>query len=184
MPDSFLLRSDNYLYEAGLKVNLLDNRLFGGMADLRPEAPRAGQSRPARPRPTSKASRSRPTTSRTATSIATASYSYIKTTLSQAPEFYDYPAQPGINIDGAGVFAVFVPGQKFKDPGVPQHLFNFLGNYKFANGIGVRSGVQVTGPMATSGSGELNLVNSSLGGQIALPTGPGGSIKVNASNPA
>jgi len=182
VPDSFLLRQDNYLYEAGLKVNLLDNRLFGGMAvfDQKRRVPVSPTgSTPANIEGFEIEANYQPTRSL----YATASYSYIKTTLSQAPEFYDYPAAPGINVDGAGVFADFVPGQSYKDPGVPEHLFNFLGNYKFDNGIGIRSGIQVTGPMATSGSGELNLVNSSLGGLIPLPTGPGGSIKVNAANP-
>ncbi len=182
VPDSFLLRQDNFLYEVGLKLNLLDNRLFGGMAmfDQKRRVPVSPTgTTPANIEGFEIEANYQPNRNL----YATASYSYIKTTLSQAPEFYDYPAAPGINVDGAGVFADFVPGQTYKDPGVPEHLFNFLGNYKFANGIGVRTGVQVTGPIATSGSGELNLANSSLGGQIPLPTGPGGSIKVNAGNP-
>jgi hypothetical protein len=56
---------------------------------------------------------------------------------------------------------VFEPGQTFRDPGVPEHLFNFLGNYKFDNGIGVRTGVQVTGPIATTPSGFLDVTASS-----------------------
>jgi len=182
LPDSFLLRQNNFLYEAGLKFNLLDNRLFAGMAVF-------DQKRRVPTSPTGSAQaniegfEAEANYQPTRNLYATASYSYIKTTLETAPEFYDYPAAPGINIDGGGVFADFVPGQTYKDPGVPEHLFNFLGNYKFDNGIGIRSGIQVTGPMATSGSGELNLVNSSLGGLIPLPTGPGGSIKINAGNP-
>ena len=182
LPDSFLLRQNNYLYEAGLKFNLLDNRLFSGIAIF-------DQKRRVPTSPTGSAQANiegveaeanyQPTRS----FYATASYSYIKTTLETAPEFYDYPAAPGLNVDGAGTFAVFAPGQSFNDPGVPQHLFNFLGNYKFSNGIGLRTGVQVTGPMATSASGVLDLGASSAGGQIPLPTGPGGSIKVSTVNP-
>ena len=182
LPDSFLLRQNNYLYEAGLKFNLLDNRLFSGIAIF-------DQKRRVPTSPTGSAQANiegveaeanyQPTRS----FYATASYSYIKTTLETAPEFYDYPAAPGLNVDGGGTFAVFAPGQSFNDPGVPQHLFNFLGNYKFSNGIGLRTGVQVTGPMATSASGVLDLGASSAGGQIPLPTGPGGSIKVSTVNP-
>ena len=90
----------------------------------------------------------------------TASYSYIDTTLNNAPDFYNYPAVPGLNIDGAGLFAVFAPGQKFQDPGVPQHVFNFLANYKFDFGLGLRMGAQVTGPIQTTTSGQLDLTAS------------------------
>ena len=182
LPDSFLLRQNNFLYEAGLKFNLLDNRLFAGLAVF-------DQKRRVPTSPTGSAQANiegveveanyQPTRS----FYATASYSYIKTTLESAPEFYDYPAAPGLNVDGGGTFAVFAPNQTFNDPGVPQHLFNFLGNYKFSNGIGLRTGVQVTGPMATSASGVLDLLASSDGNQIPLPTGPGGSIKVSTVNP-
>jgi hypothetical protein len=64
-------------------------------------------------------------------------------------------ALPGNYIDGAGSLAQFAPGQKFNDPGVPQQIFNFLGNYKFDSGIGLRYGVQVTSPIQTTTSGQL-----------------------------
>jgi hypothetical protein len=63
---------------------------------------------------------------------------------------------------------VFAPGQKFNDPGMPQHVFNFLGNYKFANGIGLRTGVQVTGPIQTTPDGWLDVNASNLGGFLNL----------------
>jgi len=91
----------------------------------------------------------------------TASYSYVRTRLSQAIGFYNYPAQPGLNVDGAGLFAVFLPGQHFKDPGIPEHVFNFLGNYRLDSGLGFTLGVQVTGPFNTSTSGYLD-PNASL----------------------
>ena len=72
-----------------------------------------------------------------------------------------------MNIDGAGLGAVF-SGDRFNDPGVPQHLFNFLGNYKFDNGLGVRFGVQVTGPISTTQSGYINVAASDLGGFLPL----------------
>ena len=111
--------------------------------------------------------------------FATASYSYVHTTLT-APGFYDYPAQLGQNVDGAGLFAVFKPGQKFQDPGMPEHVFNVLGNYKFDNGIGFRSGLQVTGPIDVAPSGQLDLTSSlfvpasivSNGGYLKSPTIP------------
>jgi outer membrane receptor protein involved in Fe transport len=88
----------------------------------------------------------------------TASYSYIKTTLNSVPSFYDFPAKPGFNLDGGAlIFAEFVPGQKVQQPGQPQHVFNLLANYKFPVGIGVRFGAQVTGPIETTPSGQLDL---------------------------
>ena len=114
--------------------------------------------------------------------FATASYSFIRTELNSPAGFYDYPAQLGQNVDGAGLFAVFAPGQKFKDPGMPEHVFNFLGNYTFPSGFGVRGGAQVTGPINTTSSGWLDVNASDLGGflpqlvpsQIAATAGPNG----------
>jgi outer membrane receptor protein involved in Fe transport len=91
--------------------------------------------------------------------FATASYSYLHTTLDSPATFYNFPAVPGINYDGAGVSTTnpFLPNQKFQDPGVPQHLFNVLGNYKHPSGWGAQANLQVTGPVETTQSGYLNL---------------------------
>jgi outer membrane receptor protein involved in Fe transport len=97
--------------------------------------------------------------------FATASYSYLHTTLDAPATFYNFPAfggtpaNPGINNDGAGTSTSnpFLPNQTFQDPGVPQHLFNLLGNYKFASGWGAQANIQVTGPVETTQSGYLNL---------------------------
>lgn len=163
VPDFELLRSDSYLYEAGLKLNLLSNKLFVGSAvfDQKhgvPTGPGGTVTDQANIRGVEIEFNYQPTRNL----FATASYSYIDTTLNQPASFYNYPAEPGLNIDGAGLFAVFAPGQKFQDPGMPQHVFNFLGNYRFANGIGLRAGVQVTGPIQTTTSGQLDLAASSF----------------------
>ncbi|HLZ96515.1 MAG TPA: hypothetical protein VKP66_01130, partial [Steroidobacteraceae bacterium] len=73
--------------------------------------------------------------------------------------FYNFPAQPGINYDGAGVSTAnpFLPNQTFRDPGVPQHLFNVLANYKHESGFGAQANIQVTGPVETTQSGRLDL---------------------------
>jgi outer membrane receptor protein involved in Fe transport len=91
--------------------------------------------------------------------FATASYSYLHTTLDSPSTFYNFPAQPGINYDGAGVSTAnpFLPNQTFQDPGVPQHLFNVLANYKHESGFGAQANIQVTGPVETTQSGYLNL---------------------------
>lgn len=157
VPDHVLMRSDSYLYEAGLKLNLLRDRLFVGMAgfDQKRDIP-TGAGGNTFSRANIRGFEIEANYQPNRNLFATASYSYIRTTLNSAPGFYNYAAEPGLNVDGAGLFAKFAPGQKFEDPGVPQHVFNFLGNYKFASGIGFRFGVQVIGPIATTTSGFLD----------------------------
>jgi hypothetical protein len=157
VPDHVLMRSDSYLYEAGAKFNLLDNKLFAGIAGFDqkraiPTGAGGNQFSQANIRGVEFEANYQPARNL----YATASYSYIATTLNQAAGFYNYPAEPGNNIDGAGLFAVFAKGQKFDDPGVPRQIFNFLVNYKFDCGIGLRYGVQVISPIATTTSGQLD----------------------------
>jgi outer membrane receptor protein involved in Fe transport len=167
--DSSLLRSDSYLYEAGLKFNLLDNKLFAGTAvfDQKHGIPIGNgstQTSQANIRGVEIELNYQPTRN----FWATVSYSYIKTTLNKPAPFYNYPAAPGLFIDGAGIFATFTPGQKFNDPGIPEDVANVLLNYKFDNGIGLRLGAQVTGPIETTTSGQLDVNASDLGGFLPL----------------
>ncbi len=179
-PDSKLLRVDSYLYEAGLKLDLLDRKLFvgGAVFDQKREVP-TGPGGTATAQANIRGVEVEANYQPNRNVFATASYSYIDTTLNSPAGFYNYPAMPGVQygannptlvapgvalagnyIDGAGVLAVFAPGQKFNDPGVPQHIFNFLYNYKFDYGLGFRYGVQVTGPIQTTSSGQLDLSKS------------------------
>jgi outer membrane receptor protein involved in Fe transport len=89
--------------------------------------------------------------------FATASYSYLHTRLDTAAGFYNFPAQPGFNIDGAGTAVVFASNQNFEDPGVPEHLINFLANYKLDNGLGFQANLQITGPVQTTQAGYINI---------------------------
>ena len=182
--DSKLLRADSFLYEGGLKFNLLNNKLFIGAAGFDqkrqvPTGPADTETAQANIRGVEIEANYQPTRNL----WATASYSYIVTTLDTAAGFYNYPAIPGDQypvaggncswgafnyVDGAGLFAVFAPGQKFNDPGVPQQVFNFLGNYKFTNGLGFRAGAQVIGPIQTTTSGYLDPVASSLVPQFVI----------------
>ncbi len=161
--DHVLMRSDSFLYEAGLKFNLLNNKLFAGLAgfDQKRSIP-TGAGGTTFSRANIRGFEIEANYQPTRNLFATASYSYIRTTLNKAAGFYNYPAKSGLNIDGAGLFAVFKDGQTFDDPGVPQQIFNFLGNYKFSNGLGARFGVQVVGPIATSTSGQLDPDKSSF----------------------
>jgi TonB-dependent Receptor Plug Domain len=165
-PDHEFLRSDSYLYEGGVKLNLMNNKLFIGTAgfDQKRNIP-VGPSGTKQSRADIAGFEIEANYQPNRRLYATASYSYIKTTLhigDPSNLFYNYPAEPGLNVDGAGIFAVFKDGQSYNDPGVPRQLFNFLGNYKFKNGFGFRFGVQVIGPIQTSFSGYLDPVASSF----------------------
>jgi outer membrane receptor protein involved in Fe transport len=89
--------------------------------------------------------------------FATASYSYLHTRLDTPAGFYNFPAQPGFNVDGAGNAVVFSPNQNFEDPGVPEHLINFLVNYKLDSGLGFQANLQVTGPVQTTQAGYVDI---------------------------
>jgi hypothetical protein len=159
VPDSTLLRANSYLYEIGAKLNLLNNKLFIGMAgfDQKHGVP-TGQAGQHTDQANIRGFEIEANYQPNRNLYATASYSYIKTTLNSVPSFYDWPAQPGINIDGGAlIFDIFNHGQKVDQPGQPQHVFNFLGNYKFENGLGFRFGAQVTGPINTTPSAWLDL---------------------------
>jgi len=161
IPDKKILQQTSRLYEGGLKFNLLNNTLFIGTAvfdqeRMIPNGLAGDSSSQARINGAEFEVNYQPERH----FFMTASYSYVRTRLSQAIGFYNYPAQPGLNVDGAGLFAKFLPGQDFQDPGIPEHVFNFLGNYRFDSGFGFTFGAQVTGPFYTSTSGYLDSVNS------------------------
>jgi hypothetical protein len=89
--------------------------------------------------------------------FATASYSYLHTTLDTPSGFWNFPAYAGLNYDGAGTAAVFASGQTLLDPGVPEHLFNILASYKHDSGFGAQANIQVTGPIYTTQSGRIDV---------------------------
>jgi outer membrane receptor protein involved in Fe transport len=101
--------------------------------------------------------------------FATASYSWLHTVLDTASGFYNFPAQPGTNYDGAGTDVVWQPNQTFLDPGVPQHLFNVLANYKHESGLGAQANIQITGPIETTQSGYID-VAATAAGYPGIPT--------------
>jgi outer membrane receptor protein involved in Fe transport len=101
--------------------------------------------------------------------FATVSYSYLHTTLDTPASFWNFPAQPGINYDGAAVNIVWQPNQTFQDPGVPQHLFNALANYKLDNGLGFQANVQVTGPIEVTQSGLIDVAATEAASGLLVP---------------
>jgi outer membrane receptor protein involved in Fe transport len=174
------LQLDTTLYEAGLKFDLLDKSLFISSAlfsQTKNVPVGVGISKGAeielnyQPNPSF---------------FATASYSFLHTLLDSASGFYNFPAVPGLNIDGAGTTAVF-QGSHFIDPGVPQHLFNVLANYKHPSGFGAQANIQVTGPIDVTQRGYINiaatnaLFNTDLGfiGVTQPLVGPGGIVPLS-----
>jgi outer membrane receptor protein involved in Fe transport len=164
-PATNQLRQNTLLEEGGLKFDLFDKRLFistagfyqertittgpGGLVDTLAHIKGAEFELNYQPDPHF---------------FATASYSYLHTTTVAPSPFYNFPAQPGFNNDGAGISIfptnlVFAPNQTFQDPGVPQQLFNVLANYKHESGFGAQANIQVTGPVAVTQSGYLDLAN-------------------------
>jgi hypothetical protein len=114
--------------------------------------------------------------------FATASYSYLHTTLDTAAQFYNFPAYAGLNIDGAGTAAVFAGNQTLQDPGVPAHLINLLANYKHESGFGVQANIQITAPIEISQSGYLDVAaTNAAAADDGLPTlvGPGGLVPLS-----
>jgi len=159
------LRQDTRLVEAGSKFDLLDKSLFVSTAVFEQQ-----RSVPTGPGNTEysfahiKGFEVEANYQPGKQFFATASYSFLRTVLDTPAGFYNFPAQGGPlnsagfnNVDGAGTFAVFTPGQTFKDPGVPEQLFNFLVNYKDPSGLGGQANMQVTGPIETTTSGQLDL---------------------------
>jgi outer membrane receptor protein involved in Fe transport len=159
------LRQNTLLEEGGIKLDLFDKRLFISTAGFYQE----------RAQPTGSGNLHTVAHSTGAEFelnyqpdphfFATASYSYLHTTLDTAATFYNFPAQPGINYDGAGISATnpFLPNQTFQDPGVPQQLFNVLANYKHESGWGAQANIQVTSPIAVSQSGFIDVAAESAG---------------------
>jgi outer membrane receptor protein involved in Fe transport len=165
------LRQNTHLLEAGSKFDLLDKSLFVSAAVY--EQTRAVNTGPGSNSTTAhiKGLELEANYQPGPRLFATASYSFMRTVLDAAAGFYNFPAQPGLNIDGGGVLAVFAPGQTFLDPGVPQHLFNFLINYKDPSGWGAQTNLQVIGKIDTTQSGQLDLVKSGYVPQSVINNG-------------
>jgi iron complex outermembrane receptor protein len=183
--DDKLLRGKSFLYESGLKFNLFDEKLFASMAVFDqthavPTGPGGVLSAAADTRGVELETNYQPNRNL----FVTASYSFLRTTLASAAGFDNFPAQLGTNIDGEGTLVSFLPAKSYTLPGLPEHLFNLLGNYKFSSGVGLRTGLQVTGPIETTTSGLIDvgaLINTlqSLGLPVVIPN----SVTVNPQNP-
>jgi len=159
------LRQNTLLEEAGLKFDLLDKALFISTAIFKQNrAVPSGQGGLVPDLAHIKGAEIELNYQPDPHFFATASYSFLRTTLDQPSSFYNFPAYPGINYDGAAIAdIVWQPNQTYQDPGVPEHLFNVLANYKLESGLGFQANIQVTGKIETTQSGFLNLPATETG---------------------
>ena len=167
------LRQDTLLEEAGVKFDLLDHALFISSAIFKQNRTEpSGEGGLVHNFAHIKGAEIELNYQPNPHFFATASYSYLRTTLTLPDDFYNFPAQPGINYDGAGFGAVYTPNQTFLDPGVPEHLFNVLANYKLESGLGFQANIQVTGPIETTQSGFLDIAATEENGVPASVLAP------------
>jgi len=180
------LRQPSDLAEAGLKFDLLDKSLFISTAIFKQtRAVSIGQGGSGHSTAHIKGVELELNYQPDPHFFATASYSYLHTLLDTPPGLYNFPAQPGLNYDGAANFIVWNTGQRFQEPDVPQHLFNALANYKHESGFGAQANLQVTGPMYTTTPGYVNIAATNANASFFTPAlvGPGGLISSSVVEP-
>jgi len=178
------LRQNSDLLEAGMKFDLLDKSLFISSAIFKQtRAVSTGIGGSGHSTAHIKGAEIELNYQPSPQFFATASYSYLHTLLDTPSGFYNFPAQPGLNIDGSANQIVWNPNQRFEDPGVPQHLFNVLANYKHESGLGAQANLQITGPITTTQSGYIDIAQTNaaitgtgtaFGETIPAFLGPGG----------
>ena len=164
------LRQNTLLEEAGVKFDLLGKALFVSIAGFKQErAIPVGQGDTQHSLAHITGAEIELNYQPTSNFFATASYSYLHTVTDTPFGFYNFPAQAGINYDGAATAIAWqgcaVSGtssctQKFIDPGVPAHLFNALANYKMDTGLGFQANLQVTGPVQTTQAGYIDIAGT------------------------
>jgi outer membrane receptor protein involved in Fe transport len=180
------LRQKSDLEEVGMKFDLLDKRLFISTALFKQtRAVPIGEGGSGHSMAHIKGAEIELNYQPDPHFFATASYSFLHTMLDSASSFYNFPAQPGLNYDGSANLISWNTNQRFQDPGIPQHLFNVLANYKHESGFGAQANIQVTGPIYTTQPGYINVAgtnaNAASEGLPAL-VGTGGLITSSVVN--
>jgi outer membrane receptor protein involved in Fe transport len=171
------LRQSTLLEEAGMKFDLLGKALFISIAGFKQErAIPSGQGDLTHSFAHITGAEIELNYQPTANFFATASYSYLHTTTDTPFTFWNFPAQPGLNYDGAATNIAWQPNQRFTDPGVPEHLFNALVNYKLDNGLGFQANLQVTGPIQTTQAGWIDIAATQANLANSYPTIPSSAI--------
>lgn len=152
--DTNAFHIDNYLYEAGAKFSLLNEKLFLTTAlfhQQRSETNFLARTNKVRARGLELQASYRPNENFS----ATASYGFLDTKLLNATvsaftgDVYDAFAAPYGTGLGSPNFRPLPVGD-YRVPGYPKHLLNAFAKYKSDLGLGASLGLVVTGPMYTS----------------------------------
>lgn len=152
--DNNAFHIDNYLYEAGAKFSLLNEKLFLTTAlfhQERSDTNFLARTNKVRARGFEVQASYRPNRNFS----ATASYGYLDAKLLNATvsaftgDVYDAFAAPYGTGLGSPNFRALPVGD-YRVPGYPKHLLNAFAKYKSDMGLGASIGVVVTGPMYTS----------------------------------
>jgi outer membrane receptor protein involved in Fe transport len=168
----FQFEQDNYLHEVGLKTELLDKKLFLGAAIFDQEQswgvpdPNVAGDRTSRDRYIkSKGFEIEANYQPNKSFYATASYSFFDSKQRYAGFLAD-----SVTYDkrlGGSSAAPVTPDfpsitAEFTQPGIPEHLINFLVNYKFDFGLNVTLGAVITGKITTSQEGAGTALGSAI----------------------
>jgi outer membrane receptor protein involved in Fe transport len=181
------LRQNTLLEEAGMKFDLLGKSLFMSIAGFRQErAEPSGDGGLVQTLAHITGAEIELNYQPSSNFFATASYSFLHTLTDTPFTFWNFPAQPGINYDGAATEIQWQTckggssscTQKFPLPGVPKNLANLLANYKLDNGLGFQANLQVTSPIQVTQAGFIDIGATNAAASFLTPTlvGPGGLI--------
>ncbi len=167
---------DNYLYEAGAKFALLDNRLFLASAvffQRRSQTDQFGDTSKVE----TKGLEIEANLQLNRHFSATASYSYLDAKLPNAtPTAFTQNVYDAFNAPyGTGVGSPnFTPGPvgDYQLPGLPKNLFSAFAKYRTELGIGASLGIVVTSPILTSYIGGVEIPSQhTLDGALFYETG-------------
>jgi hypothetical protein len=167
-------QQDNYLHEIGSKLSLMDNKLFIGTAIYAQDQydkDNGGKNRWKKARGFELEANYQPSRKY----FVTSSYSYFDSRqrfsgfLADSTS-YDKRSDAGFPTGGQTPDFPSITSS-FKQPGIPEHLFNFLVGYKFDSGFSTTLSAVVTGPMVTS----------QVGSGVASPVVGGGPLSFTAN---
>ena len=143
----------NHLHEVGVKASLLDGKLFLGTAFY--DQQKRWRTDDGKLRYTkAKGFEIEASYQPTKTVFLTASYSFFDS----VQRYTGFLADSIVYDERLGSAIPLTPdfpsiSDEFQQPGVPEHLFNFLVGYRFKGGLSASLGAVVTGPMVTSQEG-------------------------------
>ena len=155
---------ETLMYELGFNASLLDNKLYLGSALFYQEYsqfdPGAGRPREVETLGFEIELNYQPNKN----FFATMGYSWLDSESTNTFFATPYTADRAAETGGDYVsptFEIGPEGQFYENPGVPEHLLNFLAQYKFDNGIGIQANLVAWGEMNSGYEGyDITLLGS------------------------